>query len=169
MLTVNSLKRHELTNPYLTIFQSQFATATRHRDRIGLGFRVKCGLIFLPHRIRNPIRIVNKMNNDPPPVFSTFIVMTVMICMFSLMTEAILVGCHLFFGKIPGDNPVAHYLLLTVACLSSGFVRLYGWDLFVRTGQREHPLHLTGVQSVLVTLLVISYSIFVGWTFGLFN
>ena len=109
------------------------------------------------------------MNNDPPPVFSTFIVITVMICMFSLMTEAILVCCHLSSGKIPGDNPVAHYLLLAVACLSSGFVRLYGWDQFVRTGQRERPLHPTSVQSVLVTILVISYSIFVGWTLGVFN
>jgi hypothetical protein len=109
------------------------------------------------------------MNNDPPPVFSTFIVLTVLICMFSLMTEAILVGCHLFLGKIPGENPVAHYLLLAVACLSSGFVRLYGWGLFVRSGQLERPLHLTGVQSALATMFVISYSIFVGWTLGGFK
>ncbi len=109
------------------------------------------------------------MNNDSPPVFSTFVVMTVMICMFSLMTDLILVGCHLCFGKIPGDNPVSHYLLLAVACLSSGFVRFYGWDLFVRSGQRERPLHLTGVQSILGTIFVISYSIFLGWTLGLFN
>lgn len=102
-------------------------------------------------------------------MFSTFVVMAVITCIYSWMTKVILIGCHLIVGKIPGDNPIAHCLLLTLACVSSLFVRLYGWDLFVRSGQLERPLHLTGVQSILVTLFVISYSVFIGWALGLIN
>ena len=109
------------------------------------------------------------MKDESHPVFPTIVVLSVLISAYSWMIELLLFACHAFWGGLPGNNPVAHYILLTVACGSSLFVRFVGrHHFFARNGNANGCLHLTKIQALIVTLFAICYPCFVGWALGLF-
>ena len=108
------------------------------------------------------------MKDELRPTYPTIFVLNFLIFVFAWMTELLLLVSHAFLGRLPGNNPVAHGVLLSVALGSWLFGRLVGRRQFARDAHPGGRMHLTLRQSVIVTLFVISYSIFVEWALGVF-
>lgn len=102
------------------------------------------------------------------PTYPTVFVLNFVIFVLAWMTELLLLASHAFLGRLPGNNPVAHCILLSVALGSWLFGRLVGRRQFARDAHPGGCMHLTFMQSIIVTIFFISYVIFVEWALGLF-
>lgn len=110
------------------------------------------------------------MNHDSRKTFPTIVVLSVLVSVYSWMAELVLLSCQLFLGRLPGNNHVAHYILISVSCGSLLLVRFSGQHhFFARDGHANGCLHLTKMQAVIATLFAIIYPCFVGWALGLFG
>jgi|GEM_PF-2235653 hypothetical protein len=104
-----------------------------------------------------------------PRTFSTFLVLSVLICFMSWGTELFFLICQLVIGKLPGDSAAAHAALITVAVSSSIFVRASGSKQLAAVAHLRGKLQLTRGQSVVVTVFIVSYSVFLTWAIGGFE
>ncbi len=108
------------------------------------------------------------MNHDSRKTFPTTVVLCVLVSAYSTMAEVVLLSCQLFLGRRPGNNQIAHYILISVSCGSILFVRFSGQHhFFGSVGQANGCLHLTKMQAVIATIFGIAYPCFVGWALGL--
>ena len=109
------------------------------------------------------------MKSESPPIYPTIVVLSTLFCVLSWQIEVVLIFCELFFGKIPVNNPAAHYVLLAVAVASLLFVRFIGRHHFRNVAHLRGRIHLSTLQAVLVTMIVIVYPLVTMWALGVFG
>ena len=108
------------------------------------------------------------MKIDSPTTFPTSVVLGFVVFVLSWMTELLLLVTHAVAGRLPGNNPVAHCILLAVALGSSLFACFVGRRHFARDVHPGGCMHINLMQSIIVTIFIVGYAIFLEWAFGLF-
>lgn len=111
------------------------------------------------------------MNDEPPrpATYSTRLVISVLIFSLSWPTQLLFWACPVFDIPLQVTRPAARYALLSITILSSLLVRYVGRQEFGRILQVGGRFHVTGVQAIVIPLVVVTYSTFMIWALGLLD
>lgn len=104
----------------------------------------------------------------PPSLYySTQMVITFFIFSLSWATTVMLWGCRIIDIPLPLFSPTVRYTHMSIVVLSTILVRLIGKSEFKKTIKHQQHLHVTGFQSFLIVVVMVSYAVLVLWVLGL--
>lgn len=99
--------------------------------------------------------------------YSTPMVITTLIFALSWTTTVALWGCRFIDIPVPLFSPAVRYTHMSIVVLSTILVRYVGKSELERTIKHRGQLQVTGFQSILIVIIVVSYAVLVMWALGI--